>query len=340
MQVENPIPFAGSPLIRALSTGYLHARYFWLLLMPLHLSADWSFNCIPLVESVVDWRNLATLGLYCYFGYTAWSAQPLAILQQLWAVVKAAAGQPPQPASSRRSKAQPPTSTPSAPATQQPVGPAAAASLGRCRWRLMVLVGLVIAPFFPASNVLFYVGTFIGERLLYCPSIGFCLLAADLLAAALLPRGAARGLVQQQQELSQGSSSSSRGAEQSVGGTTAPAGGVSGQALAGAQQLQDSKATGQKHQQPQDSSPAGGKQPQDSSSSSWRFVLVCVLLLGAYAGRTLLRNQDWWDDERLFLSALRVCPDSAKVQQNNGVLQRRFRNWAAAMEHFRCGCFG
>ena len=38
---------------------------------------------------------------------------------------------------------------------------------------------LQVAPFFPASNVMFYVGTFIGERLLYCPSIGFCLLAAE-----------------------------------------------------------------------------------------------------------------------------------------------------------------
>lgn len=27
-----------------------------------------------------------------------------------------------------------------------------------------------MGPFFPASNVLFYVGTFIGERLLYFPS--------------------------------------------------------------------------------------------------------------------------------------------------------------------------
>ena len=48
-----------------------------------------------------------------------------------------------------------------------------------------------MAPFFPASNVMFYVGTFIGERLLYCPSIGFCLLAAEgttQVAAALKQR--------------------------------------------------------------------------------------------------------------------------------------------------------
>ena len=45
-----------------------------------------------------------------------------------------------------------------------------------------MVVGLLLGPFFPASNVLFYVGTFIGERLLYLPSIGFCLLLAELLS--------------------------------------------------------------------------------------------------------------------------------------------------------------
>lgn len=42
-----------------------------------------------------------------------------------------------------------------------------------------------VGPFFPASNVLFYVGTFIGERLLYLPSVGFCLLAANMLLSLL-----------------------------------------------------------------------------------------------------------------------------------------------------------
>ena len=57
----------------------------------------------------------------------------------------------------------------------------------RARWRLVVAAGLVVAPFFPAANVLFPVGTFIGERLLYAPSVGFCLLAADALARAAGP---------------------------------------------------------------------------------------------------------------------------------------------------------
>lgn len=45
-----------------------------------------------------------------------------------------------------------------------------------------------VAPFLPASNIFFYVGTFIGERLLYLPSVGFCLLLADFCTGLLLPQ--------------------------------------------------------------------------------------------------------------------------------------------------------
>ena len=31
-----------------------------------------------------------------------------------------------------------------------------------------------------------------------------------------------------------------------------------------------------------------------------------------------------------------VCGDSAKVQLNSGILQRRYQNWDAAIEHFYC----
>ena len=43
-------------------------------------------------------------------------------------------------------------------------------ALARARVRAFV-VALAAAPFVPASNVFFYVGTFIGERLLYLPSM-------------------------------------------------------------------------------------------------------------------------------------------------------------------------
>lgn len=42
-------------------------------------------------------------------------------------------------------------------------------------------VGSQVGPFIPSSNILFYVGTFIGERLLYMPSLGYCLLLSHAL---------------------------------------------------------------------------------------------------------------------------------------------------------------
>ena len=37
-KLENPIPFAPLSLSRKLTTGYVHARYAWLLIAPLQLS--------------------------------------------------------------------------------------------------------------------------------------------------------------------------------------------------------------------------------------------------------------------------------------------------------------
>lgn len=332
LQVENPIPFADSRLTRTLSTGYLHARYFGLLILPLHLSADWSFSCIPLVETWGDVRNLATLTLYCYFLYTALSAQPFSLLRQLWGAARLAAGlaptQPPrkQPhtasgahaANGKATTVEPATATSAysngSAAQVLVVSPEAARGAVRTRWRLMVLVGLVIAPFFPASNVLFYVGTFIGERLLYSPSIGFCLLAAELLGAALPDDPGAQQEEQQQQGQQQADV---------AGAVQAQSGGVANKQQQGACRQADSLK----------------QQPPGCSSTlparSWCMLLLCALLLGGYACRTVLRNQDWWDEERLFRAALNVCPNSAKVQQNNGVLQRRFRRFEVALEHFK-----
>lgn len=47
-----------------------------------------------------------------------------------------------------------------------------------------MIAGLIWAPFLPASNVLFYVGTFVAERLLYVPSFGVCMLAAYVIIRA------------------------------------------------------------------------------------------------------------------------------------------------------------
>jgi tetratricopeptide (TPR) repeat protein len=62
---------------------------------------------------------------------------------------------------------------------------------------------------------------------------------------------------------------------------------------------------------------------------------VVLVLLVFYGGRVALRNNDWADEAALFLSALDVCPGSAKVQLNNGILQRRYQHWDKALAHFQ-----
>lgn len=44
--------------------------------------------------------------------------------------------------------------------------------------RVAMALALLVTPFIPASNLLFYVGFVVAERVLYLPSMGFCLLLA------------------------------------------------------------------------------------------------------------------------------------------------------------------
>lgn len=61
-RTENPFKFLVG-LSRVLSLNYLQVRYALLLLWPAELSAEWSYNCLPAVESLSDVRNIASLGL-------------------------------------------------------------------------------------------------------------------------------------------------------------------------------------------------------------------------------------------------------------------------------------
>ena len=157
-KVENPIAFAPEGLPRLLSTFHLHARYALLFIWPQHLSADWSFACIPLVEDLRDPRNLLSLLLYLSILALLVTARPWRILTMWYQQALTSSHQPVIDLKGDRVR----------------------------QWRLMVLAGLVIGPFLPAANLFFYVGTFIGERLMYFPSIGFCILMGEILASCMV----------------------------------------------------------------------------------------------------------------------------------------------------------
>lgn len=145
-----------------MSTAHLHARYAGLLLAPAHLSADWSHACVPLVASPRDPRNALAAALYCCLLYVCLAARPWSIPIR-WLALAWRCCRPP----GRDAPYDDATPAPAPAPAQGRSGSGGSSSderhLGVARWRLSVLVGLTVAPFFPASNVLFYVGTFIGE---------------------------------------------------------------------------------------------------------------------------------------------------------------------------------
>lgn len=125
--VENPIMFS-SGIRKWLSLPMNHAKYLQLLVYPHTMSSDYSFDCIPLIESFSDPRNIysviayVSLALVCAIAIYTWS-----------------------------------------------------------RPALMALATLLCTAF-PLTNILVAVGTMIGERLLFSPSLGFCLLVGCVLA--------------------------------------------------------------------------------------------------------------------------------------------------------------
>lgn len=136
------------------------------------LSCDWSFECIKTVRSFTDVRNLGARDDGCTARVlypasrssnifrtevTGQSLSPTrttphagSLALYLWGAYTALAA---RPWVLRRSP-----------------------ELQRARVRAFVVAGMMVGPFFPASNVLFYVGTYVAERLLYFPSVGFCML--------------------------------------------------------------------------------------------------------------------------------------------------------------------
>lgn len=117
--------------MRGLSIAHLHAFYLSLLLLPTSFCADYSFDAIPLVESLTDPRLVWTASSYA-------AVAALIVWAAIGALVRAES---------------------------------AAAFV-------FVLVAWAGAAFLPFSNLIFYVGTMVGERLLYIPSAAFCAVVA------------------------------------------------------------------------------------------------------------------------------------------------------------------
>ena len=130
-KTENPYQALEPGVNKALSLQVVFVENARLLLFPHALSAEYSFNCIPMVESMFDVRLV--------FAVILWLAGVLSAIVALRDL------------------------------------------LLRNDSRLALALAWLVLPFLPASHIFVKIGTLVAERLLYIPSVGFCLFVAHIL---------------------------------------------------------------------------------------------------------------------------------------------------------------
>ena len=206
---DNPASDSDSVLTRSLTFYYLPFLNFWLLLFPNVLSFDWSMEAVPLLERFSDLRNLCTITFYGILGYIAvYMVQHLNHVIPVRAAngngngytpsnshspggsagvtssssVTSPSGPPPRGWVRRRHYRRGSTSSTGSDDDGSLSGSASWTAEQRQHMRtlhvLVIALAMMIFPFIPATNIFFYVGFVIAERVLYLPSMGFCLLVA------------------------------------------------------------------------------------------------------------------------------------------------------------------
>ncbi|XP_077568465.1 protein O-mannosyl-transferase TMTC3 [Stigmatopora nigra] len=202
---DNPAAVSPTPT-RQLTFNYLLPVNAWLLLNPSELCCDWTMGTIPLVESALDQRNLATLVFYVLLGLLAYRS--------------------------------------------------ITCSHSSAKTVIMAL-SLIVLPFIPASNLFFPVGFVVAERVLYVPSMGFCVLVAH-----------------------------------------------------------------------------GFKMVSNKGYLRKMSWLMIGVLLTTHAVKTFNRNWDWESEYTLFMSALKVNKNNAKLWNNVGHALENQNNYAKALRYF------
>ncbi|XP_077451489.1 protein O-mannosyl-transferase TMTC3 [Stigmatopora argus] len=202
---DNPAAVSPTPT-RQLTFNYLLPVNAWLLLNPSELCCDWTMGTIPLVESALDQRNLATLVFYVLLGLLAYRS--------------------------------------------------ITCSHSSAKTVVMAL-SLIVLPFIPASNLFFPVGFVVAERVLYVPSMGFCVLVAH-----------------------------------------------------------------------------GFKMVSHKGYLRKMSWLMIGVLLTTHAVKTFNRNWDWESEYTLFMSALKVNKNNAKLWNNVGHALENQNNYAKALRYF------
>lgn len=201
---DNPASDSDSRLTRALTFAYLPFFNFWLLLFPTTLSFDWSMEAIPLLASLSDLRNLCSLTFYAVLAYGIWYIVSRLNVEDhikekklhngngftshITGSFNSASAHSGHVTSNRNSSGlrkrlhsrRGSNSSSNSDSDDTSNDPHTLYST-RCKpiHILTISFALLVFPFLPATNIFFYVGFVVAERVLYMPSMGFCLLVAE-----------------------------------------------------------------------------------------------------------------------------------------------------------------
>ncbi|XP_056654557.1 protein O-mannosyl-transferase TMTC2 isoform X3 [Monodelphis domestica] len=178
---DNPAADSDSVVARTLTFLYLPTKNLWLLLCPDTLSFDWSMDAVPLIKTICDWRNLHTVAFYtglfllAYFSLRNPSTKRECNGKAIPNGKQNVNGHSCQSDTEYQDSEPKPSFAEKVEngiknhVPQQP-------SLPSTENIVVLSLSLLIVPFVPATNLFFYVGFVIAERVLYIPSMGFCLL--------------------------------------------------------------------------------------------------------------------------------------------------------------------
>lgn len=181
---DNPAADCPCFLTRALTFLFLPAMNVWLLLCPDMLSFDWSMDALPLLRSITDWRNIHTVAFYAgllalgWFGLRSYTNKGKETNGRAHHVAN---GKSSTNGHSYHSDCEHPI--PDSDSVQTNGNGTkkhyvTRTSLPTTENVVVFSLGLMAIPFLPATNLFFYVGFVVAERVIYIPSMGFCLLVA------------------------------------------------------------------------------------------------------------------------------------------------------------------
>lgn len=193
---DNPTARHPSRLTRGLTFLYLPAASARMLLCPSTLSFDWSMDAVPRIQSLLDSRNLESACLYtALLSVSLWTIRTLRrpIRESSLNIVqypRSILSRCPVCAGRRTGGCHTDGCRAANNNNNGPMGDCHCAKrpnsgltssngyvnrhVAACG--VAASLGFLVLPFLPASNLFFYVGFVIAERILYLPSVGACLI--------------------------------------------------------------------------------------------------------------------------------------------------------------------